>query len=157
MVLFPANYLGMPLGAKSNSKSKWDKVVEICKSRLSTWKRGVLSKGGRLTLIIKSVLLSLPVYYFSLFVAPISVVKQIESTIRNFLWDDANGGKKHHWVGWKKVSIPRARGGLGIRNLKGMNRALLKKMVVEIGKGKALFMGQDHSREVWKSGFYLEN
>lgn len=48
---FPTSYLGMPLGDKSNSASKWDKILEICKTRLATWKRKSLTKGGKLTLI----------------------------------------------------------------------------------------------------------
>ncbi|XP_026384892.1 uncharacterized protein LOC113280488 [Papaver somniferum] len=80
---FPSIYLGMPLGDQTLSKSKWDRIVEICKSRLASWKRSSLSKAGKLTLI-KSVLLSLPIYYFSLFLAPKYVVNQIEKTIRDF-------------------------------------------------------------------------
>lgn len=77
-------YLGLPLGAKSRATSKWDKVTEIIKATLSTWKRGLLTKVGNLTLI-KNVLLGLPVYYFSLFL-PLKIIKQIEPTICNFLW-----------------------------------------------------------------------
>lgn len=70
---FPSSYLGLPLGAKSRGRGIWDKVIEACKARLPTWKCGPFSKGGKLTLI-KSVLLSLPVYQFSLFLAPQSVI-----------------------------------------------------------------------------------
>lgn len=77
---FPSIYLGLPLGENNLSKRKWDRVVERCKCRLATWKRSSQSKGGKLTLI-KSVLLSLPIYYFSIFMAPKSVIQRIEKTI----------------------------------------------------------------------------
>ncbi|XP_026416456.1 uncharacterized protein LOC113311876 [Papaver somniferum] len=86
----PAIYLGMPLGDNSRSAVKWERIIELCKNRLANWKKRFLSKAGKLTLV-KSVLLILPVYYFSLFMAPKSVIKKIEKVIRSFLWDGCNG------------------------------------------------------------------
>lgn len=129
---FPVIYLGLPLGDKTNTISKWDKVLEICRVRLASWKRG-LSKAGKLTLI-KSVLLSIPVYYFSLFMAPQFVIKQIEKSIRDFLWHDGDNGKKHYWVNWGKVGEPLDHGGLGIRRLKLMNKSILSKWCWRLGR-----------------------
>ncbi|XP_026398379.1 uncharacterized protein LOC113294180 [Papaver somniferum] len=130
---FPAIYLGLLLGEHTLSKSKWDKVIEICKARLSFWKRNSLSKAGKLTLI-KSVLLSLPIYYFSFFLAPKSVVNKIEKKIRNFLWHSSADKKNVTWVGWSKVSKPLDRGGLGIRKLSIVNKSLLKKWWWRLGR-----------------------
>lgn len=58
---WPTSYLGLPLGDKSRSKSKWDQIIEKCASRLAPWRGKFLSRGGKLTLI-QSVLLSLPLY-----------------------------------------------------------------------------------------------
>ncbi|XP_071714358.1 uncharacterized mitochondrial protein AtMg01250-like [Rutidosis leptorrhynchoides] len=60
---FPCIYLGLPVGAKMNKKINWKPVIE---KRLADWKARAMSFGRRLTLI-KSVLNSLPLYYFSLF------------------------------------------------------------------------------------------
>lgn len=49
--VLPSVYLGMPLGAKSNSKHIWDSVLEKCEKKLTRWKAQYLSTGGRLTLI----------------------------------------------------------------------------------------------------------
>ncbi|XP_026416996.1 uncharacterized protein LOC113312458 [Papaver somniferum] len=43
---FPTSYLGMPLGGKTNTASKWDKILEICRTRLYSWKRKSLTKEG---------------------------------------------------------------------------------------------------------------
>lgn len=130
---FPSIYLGLPLGEQSLSKSKWDRVIETCKARLASWKRSSLTKAGKLTLI-KSVLLSLPVYYFSLFMVPKSVVNKIEKTIRDFLWHNSEDKRKTHWVGWSKVRKPLDHGGLGIRKLNSMNKVLLMKWWWRLGK-----------------------
>ena len=65
----PFKYLGVVVGDRMSHSCAWDKVVERVVSRLSNWKARTLSIGGRLTLI-KSVLGSLPSYYFSLFKVP---------------------------------------------------------------------------------------
>ncbi|XP_076890699.1 uncharacterized protein LOC143541890 [Bidens hawaiensis] len=48
--------------------------------------------GGRLTLL-KAVLASLPVYYLSIYKAPVTVVEKIEKMMRKFLWVGCKEGK----------------------------------------------------------------
>ena len=55
----PAEYLGLPLGAKRKASSVWDGVEERFRKRLANWKRQYISKGGRVTLI-RSCLSNLP-------------------------------------------------------------------------------------------------
>ena len=62
----PAEYLGLPLGAKRKASSVWDGVEERFRKRLANWKRQYISKGGRLTLI-RSTLSNLPTNVMSLF------------------------------------------------------------------------------------------
>ncbi|GKF93342.1 hypothetical protein Tco_0280061, partial [Tanacetum coccineum] len=63
---FPFTYLGLPIGDNMRRVGAWNVVVEKFKSRLGEWKAKTMSFGGRLTLV-KSVLGSLPLYYFSMF------------------------------------------------------------------------------------------
>ncbi|GJV00544.1 reverse transcriptase domain, reverse transcriptase zinc-binding domain protein [Tanacetum coccineum] len=60
---FPFTYLGLPIGENMRHVNAWITVVEKFKKRLSDWKAKTLSFEGRLTLV-KSVLGSLPLYYF---------------------------------------------------------------------------------------------
>nr|GEZ78703.1 RNA-directed DNA polymerase, eukaryota, reverse transcriptase zinc-binding domain protein [Tanacetum cinerariifolium] len=69
-------------GHMSRIKS-WDVVINKTHSRLSKWKMKVLSIGGRLTLL-KSVLGSTPIYYMSLFKAPIHVINKLEAIRSHF-------------------------------------------------------------------------
>ena len=70
-----------------------------------------LSIGGRVVLI-KSVLESLPSYYFSLYKAPVTVVNKLESIIRRFLWGGNDEVKKLHWVSWEMFTKAKSDGGL---------------------------------------------
>ncbi|GJT88294.1 hypothetical protein Tco_1070011 [Tanacetum coccineum] len=72
--------------------------------------------GVRLTLL-KSVLSSLPLYYFSLYKAPTSVLKIIESIRRQFFWGSIGDEKKMSWIKWSNVIAQKLNGGLGIGSL----------------------------------------
>lgn len=86
----------------------------------------MLFEAARLTLI-KSVLSSLPVYYMSLYLMPITVAKQIDRMLRQFFWSDSVGKKKMHNVNWEGICCSKEAGGLGIKDTRLMNLALLHK------------------------------
>ncbi|KAJ0878040.1 putative reverse transcriptase zinc-binding domain-containing protein [Helianthus annuus] len=123
---FPFRYLGLTVGANMNRVANWRPVYNIIDARLAKWKATMLSMGGRITLI-KSVLESLPNYFFSLYKAPVQVIKDIESKIRNFLWGGDNESKKIHWAAWDRVAGPIDKGGLGLSKLNHINISLLIK------------------------------
>ncbi|XP_021992095.1 uncharacterized protein LOC110888906 [Helianthus annuus] len=119
-------YLGLKVGANMNRVVNWRPVYDIFESRLALWKSALLSFGGRITLI-RSVLVSLPIYYFSLYKAPVKVVKDLECLIKKFLWGGSSEVNKTHWVAWDRITIDKKHGGLGISKLSDINRALLCK------------------------------
>ncbi|GKD63237.1 RNA-directed DNA polymerase, eukaryota, reverse transcriptase zinc-binding domain protein, partial [Tanacetum coccineum] len=81
------------------------------------WKCKTLSYGGRLTLI-KSVLGSLGVYFFSTFKAPITIINNLKRIRRTFFWGGNLEERKIAWVAWEKVIAPLDQGGLNIESLK---------------------------------------
>ena len=124
----PSSYLGLPLGAPHNSVTVWDGIEERFRKRLALWKRQYISKGGRITLI-RSTLSSLPIYFMSLFRMPRRVRLRLEQIQRGFLWGGGNLEKKPHLVKWSTVCLDRKMGGLGIKSLAILNKALLCKWI----------------------------
>ncbi|RVX06125.1 putative ribonuclease H protein [Vitis vinifera] len=122
----PSTYLGMPLGASFKSTSVWDGVEERFRKRLGMWKRQYLSKGGRTTLI-RSTLSNLPIYLMSLLWLPSVVRRRLEKIQRDFLWGGGNLERKPHLVRWEVVCLSKKKGGLGVKNLSILNKALLAK------------------------------
>lgn len=94
-----------------------------------------MSIGARLSLI-KSTMSHLPLYYMSLFKAPITVINKLERMQRQFLWGDGLIKRKIHLVGWDKVSKSKKFGGLGIKKLLHQNQALLSKWWWRFGTEK---------------------
>ena len=124
--------LGFTLGAKFKLKDIWNSIIEKMEHRLAGWKRLYLSKGGHLTLL-KSTLSNLPTYYLSLFPISVEMAKQIEKIQRNFLWGSTEEVHKFHLVKWEVVCSPFSSGGLGIKNLRKFNEALLGKWLWRFG------------------------
>ena len=101
----PMTYLGLPLGAKFNSISIWDPILEKMERRLVGWRRLYLSKGGKLTLL-KSTLSNLPAYFLSFFHLPVGVAAKIERIKRNFLWSGLGDSHPVHLVKWNTIREP---------------------------------------------------
>ncbi|KAL4590231.1 hypothetical protein LXL04_003157 [Taraxacum kok-saghyz] len=100
------------------SEADFFKGITKFRNKLSVWKARALSIGGRHTLV-NNVLGSLGSYWFSSFIAPKTVINQLEAIRRNFFSGSTEDTKV----------IPSEDGGLGINSLKHLNEALISKWV----------------------------
>ena len=80
----PTSYLGLSLGTHHKSVAIWDGVEVRFRKRLAMWKRQLISKGERITLI-RSTLSSMPIYLMSLLRIPRVVSLRLEKIQRDFL------------------------------------------------------------------------
>ena len=124
----PSQYLELPLGAPNRAPSMWDGVEERVRTPLALWKRQYISKGGRITLI-KNTLASMLIYQKSIFRMPKIVARRIEKVQRDFLWGGGNLEGKIYLVKWDVICTDKNKGGLGIRIITMLNRALLGKWI----------------------------
>ncbi|RVW70345.1 putative ribonuclease H protein [Vitis vinifera] len=124
----PSQYLGLPLRAPNRASYTWDGVEERVRRRLALWKRQYISKRGRVTLI-KSTLASMSIYQMSIFRMPNVVARRLEKVQRDFLWGGGNMEGKIHLVKWEVVCTDKDKGGLGLRKLAMLNKALLGKWI----------------------------
>ncbi|KAJ9689326.1 hypothetical protein PVL29_014820 [Vitis rotundifolia] len=148
----PSMYLGLPLGAHHKASSMWDRVEERMRKKLACWKRQYISKGGRLTLI-KSTLASSPIYQLSLFRMPKLVAKRLEKIQRDFLWGGGSLEKKIHLINWEVVCTQKAKGGLGIRKIETLNRALLGKWIWRFASDRDILWKKVIGTKYGKVGF----
>ena len=128
----PMKYLGLPLEAKFKDMTIWNPILEKMERKLASWKKLNISKGGRVTLI-KSTLSNFPTYFLSLFPIPASVANRIARLQQNFLWSGLGDEPKFHLVNWATICAPLSSSGLGIRNLRFFNVALLEKWLWRFG------------------------
>ena len=124
---FPIKYLGLPLHDRKLQVKDWRFLIDKVEKKLQNWKGQLLSIGGRITLI-NAVLSAMPLYAFSLYRVPSTVIKDIDKIRCRFLWQGTTKSrKKYALVNWSIVCKPKDNGGLGILNLRDMNTALLLK------------------------------
>ena len=79
-----------------------------------------------------SVLIALPIYFLYFFRILDKVVDKLVNIQRRFLWGGGLEQRKIAWVNWKTVCLPRDKGGLGIKDLRAFNTALLAKWKCEL-------------------------
>ncbi|RVW29977.1 putative ribonuclease H protein [Vitis vinifera] len=72
---------------------------------------------------------SMPLYQLSLFRMPKGVARRLEKLQRDFLWGGGSTEGKAHLVSWEKVCVSKEKGGLGLRKIVQLNKALLGKWV----------------------------
>ena len=124
----PSTYLGLSLGASHKSMAVWNGIKERMRKRLAIWERSYISKGERVTLI-KSTLASMLLYQMSLLRIPKVVANRMERLQRDFLWGGGVVVKRSHLVNWEVVCSDKEQGGLGVRNLSKLDKALLDEWV----------------------------
>ncbi|MCH84712.1 hypothetical protein A2U01_0005547, partial [Trifolium medium] len=94
-----SKYLGMPTVVGRSKNQVFNFIQEKIWTKLKGWKEKNLSFAGRSTLI-KVVAQAIPTYLMSIFLIP---------------------------KGWQKICKPKHQGGMGFRNLRAFNEALLAK------------------------------
>ncbi|KAK3218555.1 hypothetical protein Dsin_012525 [Dipteronia sinensis] len=120
-------YLGVPLIYGTVSKRTYGVMVEKVQSGLAAWKSDTLSLAGRVTLI-KDVTFALLVYTMQSVKLTSDICLKLDKLNMNFLWDHTDAKKTTHLFKWDTVCLPKKRGGLGIKRMKGMNHVLLAKI-----------------------------
>lgn len=78
-------------------------------------------------MLINAVLSTIPIYFMSIFQAPVSMIKKINKIRRNFLWGSTEGKRKIAKVSWKQICKLKEKGGVRVVNLVVKNKALLAK------------------------------
>jgi hypothetical protein len=56
---------------------------------------------------------------------PMGLIDDLEQIIRNFRWGVEQNKRKMHWLSWDKLTMPKSQGGIGFRDLRVFNQALL--------------------------------
>ncbi|CAM8972135.1 unnamed protein product [Rhodiola kirilowii] len=124
--LFPTTYLGAPLFPGRVKIIHFQGIEDKIRTRIGGWIGNLLSMGGKI-IIIESILNSLLTHILAALPTPVTVINRISSLFASFLWDN-NGQKRRHWVNWTDICRPHEAGGLGIRNLNNVRKALHYKM-----------------------------
>ena len=116
-------YLGFNLKPLNYRVADWFWLLNKFEKRIKHWAFKYLSLGGRLVLV-NAVLSSIPIYWMGLAPLPSTILQKIRRVIFNFLWGSTDLIFRYHLSNWQDLSIPKAAGGWGIKNLFFFSQAL---------------------------------
>lgn len=118
----PFTYLGAPIFKGKPKKMHFQPIADKVKIKLANWKASLLSLAGRVQLV-KSVVQSMLIHTMSIYSWPVSLLRDMERWIKNFIWSGDVQKRKLVTVAWKKVCTSYDEGGLDIRSLVTLNEA----------------------------------
>lgn len=127
----PVRYLGVPLISKRLSHTDCLELTDKVSRRISSWRGKLLSYAGRMQLV-KSVLASFAVYWLVAFVLPKRTIHEVNWICRVFLWNVPDAVTSNALIGWDEVAYPYEEGGLGLRDILTVNKALIIRHVWNI-------------------------
>jgi hypothetical protein len=123
---YPFTYLGLPMGTTKPKVEDFSPLVNKVERRISatvSW----LSMAGRATMV-DSAVSSIPIYAMCSVRMHVTNINSINRARKHDLWRGLYvAGKGNPLVAWENVTTPNDKGGLGLKNLRIMNEALLIK------------------------------
>ncbi|XP_058742267.1 uncharacterized protein LOC131614725 [Vicia villosa] len=125
-VLGTGKYLGLSSMIGRSKKAIFSFIKNHIWNRINSWKGRSLSRAGK-KIMIKSVLQAIPTCIMSIFILPDVVVNEIEKMLNSFWWGGGSNNKGIRWKAWDKLTCPKADGGLGFRDFKAFNFAMVAK------------------------------
>ncbi|XP_075669906.1 putative mitochondrial protein AtMg00310 [Castanea sativa] len=135
-------YLGLPSFIGRSKTQVFSILKERIGWKLAGWKGKLLSMGGK-EVLIKAVAQVIPVYTMSCFQLPQSLCDDLESMMRSFWWGQKQNEAKMSWVSWKRMCISKVYGGMGFRNLRAFNQAMLPKQAWRILSNPTSLVARD--------------
>ncbi|XP_012851712.1 PREDICTED: uncharacterized protein LOC105971405 [Erythranthe guttata] len=146
-------YLGMPATMGKTKKEIFSFLRDRVWSKINGWGEKQLSKAGK-EVLIKAVLQAIPSYIMSCFLLPNGLLLEIESVIRRFWWGSgANRGLA--WTSWKELCRSKDQGGLGFRDMRTFNIALLVKQAWRVLTNPDLLLSKIISAKYFPHGYLL--
>jgi hypothetical protein len=121
---FDEKYLGLPIPECRMKKGKFQPIKEIYKKKMSDYTEKYLS-GAAKEVHIKAVLQALATHTMSVFKFSAGLCEDLMQMIRNYWWGDDQDQRHIHWTSWENLIKSKSQGGMGFRDLKLFNQALL--------------------------------
>ena len=103
-------------------------LLEMVRSKISSWTARFLSYAGRLALI-NYVIVSMVNFWMSAYRLPVGCIREIERLCSAFLWSRPDLNPKKAKLAWTSICQPKREGRLGIKSLSEANKVSCLKLI----------------------------
>lgn len=104
----------------------FEEFIRKITRRILAWQSRLLSFGGKL-ILVRHALHSMPIYLLSTMNPTTTIIKKIHQIMAIFFCEN-NGEQRRYWASWDTLCFPIEEGGLGLRSLFDMNKAMMIKL-----------------------------
>ncbi|XP_019196311.1 PREDICTED: uncharacterized protein LOC109190291 [Ipomoea nil] len=118
-------YLGLPSFVGRNKKAVFAYIEDKIRQRIGSWNKRLLTQAGK-EILLKSVAQAMPTFSMSVFLLPISTCTAIERVMNRYWWGSGTE-RGIHWKAWDRLCVPKKYGGMGFKDLRAFNLAMLGK------------------------------
>lgn len=148
-------YLGLNVEFGMSKRAAFGAIKDRVADRIKGWAEQYLSQAGK-EVLLKSIALAMPIYTMNCFKLPVSVCKEINSMLANFLWQKDGSRKGVHWGRWDDLSRHKSCGGLGFKDIHSFNLALLAKQGWRILTRPESLLARIYTAKYLRRGPFLE-
>lgn len=111
---FPSTYLGLPVYVGRSKKLAFGYIKDKIWNKLQDWKGRLMSKAAQ-ELLVKVGAQDMPTFAMPCFYLTKGFCDEISTMTTKYWWSQQENENKIHWLGWKKLTKPKGKGGLGFR------------------------------------------
>ncbi|XP_021760609.1 uncharacterized protein LOC110725436 [Chenopodium quinoa] len=147
-------YLVLPTIIGRSKKVIFAGLKERLWKKLQGWKEKLLSRPGK-EILIKAVAQAIPTYMMSILKIPDTLIDYFHSLLAKFWWGSNDTTRKMHWQRCDLLCQPKGNGGLGFRDLRCFNRALLAKQFWRLHHNTGSLLHSVLKAKYFKSGDVL--
>ena len=119
-------YLGLPTLVGRSKYQTFSLLKDRVWKKIHGWKWQLLSKAGK-EVLIKVVAQSVPTYTIGVFQLPVKLCNDLNAICARFWWGQVGNKRKIHWKSWSALCRPKKEGGMGFRDIRLFNLAMLAK------------------------------
>jgi hypothetical protein len=121
---FETKYLGLPTPEGRMNSGRFQSLQAKLAKCLVEWDDNHKSQAAK-KVLIKAVAQAIPVYVMSVCKLPLDLCDELTKIVRRYWWGAEKGKKKTHWIACDIMLRPKNYGGVGFRDMRLFNQALL--------------------------------
>jgi hypothetical protein len=152
---FEAKYLGLPTPEGRISKGKFQSLQAKLAKCLVEWDHNHKSQAAK-DILIKAIAQALPVHVMGVFKLPLGLCDELTKMIRRYWWGAEGAKRKTHWIGWDSMMRPKTHGGIGFRDMRLFNQALLARQAWRLIQFPNTLCAQLLKAKYYPNGFLID-